>query len=55
MIRRVILSGADLAQLGSSSTVYNGGNGYLLSFMVGADGFVYVSNKDTIFKVVVTP
>lgn len=55
MIRRVILSGADLAQLGSSSTVYNGGNGYLLSLMVGADGFVYVSNEDTIFKVVVTP
>lgn len=54
-IRRVILSGADLAQLGSSSTVYNGGNGFLLSLMVGADGFVYVSNANAIFKVVVTP
>ena len=54
-IRRMIFSGADLAQLGSSSTVYNGGNGFLLSLMVGADGFVYVSNVNTIFKVVVTP
>ena len=54
-IRRVVLSGADLAQLGSSSIVYNGGNGFLLSLMVGADGFVYVSNLNTIFKVVVTP
>ena len=54
-IRRVVLSGADLAQLGSSSIVYNGGNGFLLSLMVGADGFVYASNANTIFKVVVTP
>ena len=54
-IRRVVLSGADLAQLGSSSIVYNGGNGFLLSLMVGADGFVYASNETTIFKVVVTP
>jgi glucose/arabinose dehydrogenase len=54
-IHRVVLSGADLAQLGSSSIVYNGGNGFLLSLMVGADGFVYASNETTIFKVVVTP
>jgi hypothetical protein len=39
----------------SSSIVYNGGNGFLLSLMVGPDGFVYVSNETTIFKVVVTP
>lgn len=51
-IRRVVLSGTDLAQLGSSSTVYNGGNGFLLSLMVGADGFVYASNTNAIFKVV---
>lgn len=54
-IRRVVLSGPDLAQLGSSSVVYNGGNGFLLNLMVGADGFVYASNETTIFKVVVTP
>lgn len=54
-IRRVVLSGADLAQLGSSNIVYNGGNGFLLSLMVGADGLVYISNVNTIFKVVVTP
>lgn len=51
-IRRVVLSGADLSELGVSSTAYNGGNGGLLSLMLGADGFVYVSNTNAIFKVV---
>jgi hypothetical protein len=51
-IRRVVLSGADLTQLGSSSIAYNGGQGGLLSLMLGADGFVYVSNTNAIFKVV---
>ena len=51
-IRRVILSGSDLTLLGSSSTAYSGGQGGLLSLMVGADGFVYVSNASGIFKVV---
>ncbi len=51
-IRRVVLSGADLTQLGTSSIAYNGGNGFLLSLMLGADGFVYVSNGSAIFKVV---
>jgi hypothetical protein len=51
----VVLSGADLAQLGSSSIVYNGGNGFLLSLMLGADELVYASNTNAIFKVVVTP
>jgi len=52
LIRRVILSGADLTQLGSASTAYNGGQGGLLSMMLGADGYVYVSNAGGIFKVV---
>jgi glucose/arabinose dehydrogenase len=51
-IRRVILSGPDLTLLGSSSTAYNGGQGGLLSLMLGADGFVYVSNTSSIFRVV---
>jgi len=51
-IRRVVLSGADLTQLGTSSIAYNGGNGFLLSLMLGADGFVYVSNGDAIIKIV---
>lgn len=51
-IRRVILSGPDLTLLGSSSTAYNGGQGGLLSLMLGADGFVYVSNTSGIFKVI---
>ena len=50
-IRRVVLSGVDLTQLGTSSIAYNGGNGGLLSLMLGADGFVYVSNTNAIFKV----
>ena len=51
-IRRVVLSGADLTQLGSTSTAYTGGQGGLLSMMLGADGYVYVSNASGIFKVV---
>jgi glucose/arabinose dehydrogenase len=51
-IRRVILSGPDLTLLGASSIAYNGGQGGLLSLMLGADGFVYVSNASGIFKVV---
>jgi glucose/arabinose dehydrogenase len=51
-IRRVVLSGADLTQLGTSSIAYNGGQGGLLSLMLGADGHVYVSNTNAIFKVV---
>ena len=51
-MRRIVLSGPDLTLLGSSSTAYNGGQGGLLSLMLGADGFVYVSNTNAIFKVV---
>ncbi len=51
-IRRIVLTGANLTLLGSSSTAYNGGNGGLLSLMLGADGFVYVSNASGIYKVV---
>ena len=51
-MRRLILTGANLTQLGTSSIAYNGGNGGLLSLMLGADGFVYVSNANAIFKVV---
>ena len=50
-MRRIVLSGADLTQLGASSIAYNGGSGNLLSLMLGADGFVYVSNTNAIFKV----
>lgn len=54
-MRRVVLSGADLTQLGSSSIAYTGGQGGLLSLMLGADGFVYVSNTNAIFKIVPPP
>jgi hypothetical protein len=51
-IRRVIPSGADLTLLGSSSTAYTGGQGGLLSLMLGTDGYVYVSSASAIFKVI---
>jgi glucose/arabinose dehydrogenase len=51
-IRRVILSGPDLTLLGTSSTAYTGGQGGLLSLMLGTDGYVYVSNASGIFKVI---
>jgi len=51
-IRRLVLTGANLTQLGTQSIAYNGGNGGLLSLLLGADGFVYVSNASAIFKVV---
>ena len=51
-MRRLILTGVNLTQLGTSSIAYNGGNGGLLSLMLGSDGFVYVSNSSAIFKVV---
>jgi aldose sugar dehydrogenase len=54
-MRRIVLSGADLTQLGASSIAYNGGSGNLLSLMLGADGFVYVSNTSAIFKVAPVP
>ena len=51
-IRHVILSGANLDQLGGSSLAYTGGRGGLLSLMLGSDGYVYVSNGNGIFRVV---
>jgi glucose/arabinose dehydrogenase len=57
-IHHVILSGPDLDQLGGSSVAYNGGQGALLSLMLGSDGFVYVSswdpgtNSSSIFRVI---
>lgn len=56
-IRHIILSGANLDQLGGSSVAYTGGQGGLLSLMLGADGYVYVSDfnfsngSSTIFRV----
>ena len=51
-IRRIVLSGADRIHPDMSSIAYNGGSGGLLSLMLGADGFVSVSNINAIFKVV---
>lgn len=51
-IRHVVLSGANLNQFGGTSVAYTGGQGGLLSFMLGSDGYVYVSNGDAIFRVI---
>jgi hypothetical protein len=37
---------------GTTSVAYTGGLGGLLSFMLGFDGYVYVSNSNGIFCVV---
>jgi glucose/arabinose dehydrogenase len=50
-IRHVVLSGANLNQFGGTSVGYTGGQGGLLSFMLGSDGYVYVSNGSGIFRV----
>ena len=49
-IRHIILSGANLDRLGGASVAYTGGVGGLLSLMLGADGYVYVSNGNGIFR-----
>jgi glucose/arabinose dehydrogenase len=51
-IRRLVLAGANLTQLGTQSIAYNGAQGGLLSLMLGTDGYVYLSNASGIFKVV---
>ncbi len=51
-IRHVVLSGASFDQFGGTSVAYTGGQGGLLSLMLGADGYVYVSNGDAIFRVI---
>ena len=51
-IRHVMLSGASLDQFGGTGVAYTGGVGGLLSFMLGPDGYVYVSNANGIYRVV---
>jgi glucose/arabinose dehydrogenase len=51
-IRLVVLNGANLDQFGGTSVAYTGGQGGLLSFMLGSDGYVYISSGNGIFRVV---
>jgi glucose/arabinose dehydrogenase len=51
-IRLVIPNGTNPDQPGSTSVAYTGGQGGLLSFMLGSDGYIYVSSGDGIFRVV---
>jgi len=54
-IRRIVLSGATLTQLGTLSLAYTGGEGFLLDLIQGPDGFIYVSSGDSIFRVILSP
>jgi aldose sugar dehydrogenase len=51
-IRHVVLAGPGLNQLGGSTLAYAGGQGGLLSFMLGSDGYAYVSNDSRVFRVI---
>ena len=51
-IRHVLLKGANLDEFNGTTIAYTGGVGGLLSFMLGSDGYVYVSNVSSIFRVV---
>lgn len=51
-VRRIVLSGPDLDQLGGTDTPFNGGQGGLLSLLRASDGYIYVSNSNTIFRLV---
>ncbi|MGH7227827.1 MAG: PQQ-dependent sugar dehydrogenase [Nitrospiraceae bacterium] len=53
-IRRLVLTGAALTQLGTLSVAYNGGQGFLLDLIQGQDGFIYVSSGNSIFRVVLS-
>ena len=51
-VRRVVLSGPSLDQLGSLTSAYTGGQGALIDVAEGTDGYVYVSSISGIFKLV---
>jgi glucose/arabinose dehydrogenase len=54
-IRRIRLAGAELDQLGSVTTAFNGGEGGLIHIVEGPDGFMYVNTTSEIFRVTLGP
>lgn len=54
-VRRIVLGGEGLSLLGSLSIGYNGGQGGLLSLMLGTDGYIYVSSLSGIYRIVTLP
>jgi glucose/arabinose dehydrogenase len=50
---RVELAGTELRDLGSLSVAYPGGQGNLVGMFYGLDGYIYVTNFNSIFRVVV--
>ncbi|THJ24259.1 MAG: PQQ-dependent sugar dehydrogenase [Nitrospira sp. CG24D] len=52
-LHRIELAGGDLRELGASSVAYPGGQGPLVGMFYGLDGYIYVTNFGSIFRVVV--
>ena len=51
-VHRLILAGADFSEVGSSTVIFGGGVGALLDLIQGPDGFMYVSTRTGIFRLV---
>lgn len=51
-IRLIIPNQSNPGLPGTTSVAYTGGTGGLLSLMLGSDGYVYVSNGDSILRVI---
>jgi len=49
-VRRIVLTGMGLTQLGSFSVAFNGGQGALLDIDQAPDGWIYVSSDSGIFR-----
>ena len=49
-VRRIVLTGAGLTQLGSFSVAFNGGQGALLDIDQAPDGWIYISSDSGIFR-----
>jgi len=51
-LNRIELRGADLRELSSVSVAYPGGEGPIVGMFSGLDGYIYVTNFSSIFRVV---
>ena len=51
-IRLIVPNQSNPGLPGTTTVAYTGGVGGLLSLMLGSDGYVYVSNGDSIFRVI---
>jgi glucose/arabinose dehydrogenase len=51
-VQRLILSGADFSEVGSSTVIFGGGMGPLFDIIQGPDGFMYISTPTSILRLV---